>query len=104
MSRLPSGLADGQLSSGSNTIYTAAADTDVVLTNLVLTNTGSSVASVDIYLNRGTSRLLMNVKVQSSNHKNVSTIKGIALDAGDIMTMTSDSTNVNYDLSGFIVS
>ena len=100
MARTPTNLANGELLSGSNTIFTASKTT--VLTALVLTNTASDKVDIDVYLDRGTSRLLHSVTIPANKSKKVTIIENIALDSTHILKITSSATSVNYDLSSWV--
>ena len=104
MARVLTGLSDGILSTGVNSIFTASAST--VLTNLALTNTDTTIKSVDIYLNRGTSRIFASVSIPAGVGKIVaiSQITNVVLDSGDEITITATDGAINYDMSGWAVT
>lgn len=106
MSRTPAGLADGLLTVGSNTIFTVDADESVIITSLILTNLESEIKNCEIYLNRGTSRLISIVGIPSGNGKavRVNLLQGTNLNATDTLSITADKTNINFDLSGYVVT
>lgn len=102
MARTPQSLSDGVLLTGGNVIFTATAAT--TLTSLVLTNTDSTKKDIDVYLDRGTSRLLHSVTIPASKSLRLTIIENIVLENTHRLTITSDGGLVNYDLSGWVVS
>lgn len=106
MARTPAGLADGLLLAGSNTIFTVPTGDAVTITSLILTNLDSDIKACEIYLNRGTSRLVTIVNIPSGNGKavRVNILTNTNLDEADIITITADKTNINFDLSGYVIS
>ncbi len=105
MSRVPTGLADGQLLATSNDIYTVPAESNVMLTSLLLTNTNTAIGQCDIYLTRTNERLLNSVSIPSGIGKavRVNLLQGINLNASDTLSITANKTGINYDLSGYVV-
>jgi len=105
MSRTPAALASGTLSVGSNIIYTAPTTiTSAVATSFVLTNTDDEIKTCDIFINRGTSRLFDQVKIPPSLSVKVNLMTNVAFNSGDILTVTADKANINFDLSGWVVT
>ena len=106
MSRLPTGISSGLLTSGSNTIYTVPDSTNIITTNLTLTNLEAAIGEVEVYIDRGTSRLIQILKIPSGNGKavRVNLLEGVSLNASDSLTITADKTNINYDFSGYVVT
>jgi len=104
MANTPQGLADGTLAVGSNTVFTATAAT--VITSFIVTNTDANIKALDVYVNRGTSRLLDSKKIPGGIGVAVSmsSALNLTLNSGDIVTVTADKTGVNYDLSGWVIS
>jgi len=105
MARTPGGTS-GLLATGSNTIFTTADDSSSTITNLILTNLESKIGTCQIYIDRGTSRLVQIVKIPSGNGVAVSVnlLKGTTLDATDTLSITADKTNINYDFSEYTVT
>ena len=104
MARSSKGLQSGILISGDNTIYTSPTSTVTTLTILVLTNTGTSQKTVSLYINRGTSMILDTVYVPPGRGSNISVLNGIVLNAGDTLTINASSGDINYDLSGWVIT
>ena len=106
MSRVPTGISSGTLSIGSTDIEVVPDDTQEIITNLTLTNTDTEIGECEVYINRGTSRLLQVLKLPSGIGKavRVNLLEGVSLNATDTLSITADKTNINYDLSGYVVT
>lgn len=106
MARTPAGLADGVLLAGTNLVYTTPVLTNVIITSLILTNTDSDIKNCEIYLDRGTSRLIADVNIPAGAGKavRVNLLQGTNLDPTDTLSITADKTNINFDLSGYVVT
>jgi hypothetical protein len=104
MARTPQGLADGTLAAGSNTIFTSVNAT--FMTNFTLTNTDTDIKTVDVYVDRGTSRIFESKRIPAGvgSLVSIASIGGLTLDTGDILTITSDKAGINYDLSGWVIA
>ena len=103
MARTPQSLASGVLSSGTTDIYTAAITS--VVTNFTLTNTDTTIKSVDVYIDRGTAQILTSVAIPAGVGKavTVSNMANLTLDAGDKITLTTTGSAINYDMSGWLI-
>lgn len=105
MSRTPEGNS-GVLSAGSNTIKTVGADSSIVITSLILTNLEAVIGECQIFIERDADRLVTIVSIPSGNGKsvNVSVLNGTSLNDDDVLSITSDKGNINFDFSDYVIT
>jgi hypothetical protein len=89
-------LARTAAATGSTTLYTVPSATTTVLTNIVVTNTATSVATFTIALNGVALQSGSNIAANSSAYFDLKQV----LSATNTITGYASATTVNFHLSG----
>lgn len=104
MANIDKNLASGTNNTTTlNSILTVGSGRNVTIYGCIFTNLTANIITVSVYLNDGTDRLLDTVKIPGGSGVafDVRRMKGVTLDANEIVKIQSTSTNsFNYKING----
>jgi len=102
MAKTPKLVAEGQLPAAKGTLYTVPGSTSLYLSKINITNTSTIHQTVEVWIKRGTSRLLFHVE-GLEQYETITYEGGLTLEAADLIEGNTITVSVvDYIITGVI--